>query len=59
MPIPSALTVLIERLNQELNQIEQEASEGLTMARSVLLKFPENAFSLQMFAFLNNAIFFT
>jgi hypothetical protein len=43
MPIPSN-TVLIERLNQELNQIAPEASEGLTMARLVLRKFPKMLF---------------
>lgn len=33
MAIPSEITALIERLKQQLNQIEQEATEGLNLAR--------------------------
>lgn len=58
MPIPSEINALIERLNQELTQIEQEATEGLTLARVSLERFADNATLIQMFAFLNNTIFY-
>lgn len=43
MAIPSEITALIERLNQELDQISQEATEGLNIVRSGLFRFPDNA----------------
>ena len=57
MPIPSEINALIERLNQELTQIEQEATDGLTLARVSLERFADNATLIQMFAFLNSSIF--
>ncbi len=42
MSIPSEIAVIIERLNQELSQIEQEATEGLNTVRFRLEYFPEN-----------------
>ena len=33
MSIPPTIANLIQRLNQELNQIEQEVTEGLQIAR--------------------------
>ncbi|MCL1464796.1 hypothetical protein [Argonema galeatum] len=58
MPIPSEIQALIERLNRELNETEQAATEGLNRARPLLFRFPDNAILIQIFAFLNNAIFF-
>ncbi|WP_275974203.1 hypothetical protein [Argonema galeatum] len=43
MPIPPEITALVEQLNQELNQIEQEATAGITLTRAILDRFPENA----------------
>lgn len=43
MPIPLVITVLIEHLNQELNQVEQEVTAGLNLARAILERFPKNA----------------
>ncbi|MGH2412629.1 MAG: restriction endonuclease subunit S [Microcystaceae cyanobacterium] len=57
MSIPSEITALVERLNQELAQIEREATEGLMLARITLEYFPENIILIEMFAFLNNVIF--
>jgi len=58
MAIPSKITALIERLNQELDQLEQEATEGLNLVRLKLLSFPDNALLIQLFAYLNNFILF-
>lgn len=58
MPIPPEIQPLIERLNQELDGVQQEATEGLNLARPLLFRFPDNAILIQIFAFLNNAIFF-
>jgi hypothetical protein len=58
MSIPSEIAVIIERLNQELSQIEQEATEGLNTVRVRLEHFPENAALIQVFAILNNYILF-
>jgi hypothetical protein len=58
MPIPSELNNLIERLNQELDIIEREATEGMNLARVSQERFPNNATLIQMFAFLSNAIFY-
>lgn len=57
MPIPSEIRTLIERLYQELNQIEQQAAEGMNLLRPVLFIFPDNAILMQFFASLNNVIF--
>jgi len=58
MPIPSELNNLIERLNQELDIIEREATEGMNLARVSQERFPNNATLIQMFDFLSNAIFY-
>lgn len=56
MPIPSEITAVIERLNQELNQVEQEVTAGLNLARAILARFPNNATLIQFFAYLNSAM---
>jgi len=58
MAIPSELQALIERLDRELNETEQAAIEGLNIARSKMSRFPDNLILIQLFASLNNAIFF-
>ena len=57
MPIPSEISVLVERINNELDRIEQETTEGMALARTILNRFPENNVLIQMFAFLNSVIF--
>ncbi len=59
MPIPSEINDLIERLNQELNKVEQESRVGLSLAQALLNRFPENARLIQLFASFNSAIFFS
>ncbi|MDJ0713952.1 MAG: hypothetical protein QNJ54_07005 [Prochloraceae cyanobacterium] len=39
MTIPTELSVIITTLNQELNQIEQEATRGLNLVRELLPQF--------------------
>lgn len=58
MTIPSEINALIEQLNQQLNQIEQEATEGLVLARAIIQRFPNNDALTQMLAFLNSARFY-
>ncbi|MCL1472092.1 hypothetical protein [Argonema antarcticum] len=58
MPIPAEINALIERLNDELNQMERSATEGIALARAILKRFPDNFTVIQLFAFLNTSIFF-
>ena len=58
MTLPSHLTTLINQLNQELEQVEQDVIGGLTLARAILSRFPDNAFVIQLFAYLNTALLF-
>lgn len=37
-----------------MNQIEREATEGITLARAILSRFPDNFALIQLFATLNN-----
>lgn len=57
MSTPSKLNALIDRINNELDRIEKETTESLTLARAILDRFPGNNVLIQMFAFLNNVIF--
>lgn len=59
MTIPSEINTLIDRLNQKLNQIEQEATEGLDLARFTLLSFPDSTILVQFFAYFNSILLFT
>lgn len=54
MPIPLELLVLINRLNQELDQIQQDVQQGLQPLRSILDRFPNNVVLIQLFAGLNS-----
>ena len=58
MAIPSEIQALIDRLNQELAQIEREASEGSNIVRSLVLRFPDNVTLIGLFATLSNALLF-
>lgn len=57
MPILSEVIALIDRLNQEFNQTEQEATEGLNIVRRNLALFPNNVILNQYFAYLNAVLF--
>ncbi|MEY3868073.1 MAG: hypothetical protein ACRCT1_05285 [Microcoleaceae cyanobacterium] len=58
MAIPSEITQLVQRVNQELDQIEQDATEGLTLARVILTRIPNNFLVIQLLAFLNTSLFY-
>lgn len=58
MPIPSEISNLINRLNQELNETEQEATNGLNLLQPILSRFPENTTLIQFFANFNTTLFF-
>lgn len=58
MAIPSEIQALIDRLNQELDLIEREASEGSNIVRSLFLRFPDNVTLIGIFATLSNALLF-
>ena len=58
MSIPSKITAIVENLNQELDEIEQQAIEGQNIARIILDKFPNNARLVQFFATFSNALLF-
>jgi hypothetical protein len=58
MPIPSEIQTLINRLNQELEETEQDATEGLNLVRSLLSIFPDNAILTRFFASFNNTLLF-
>lgn len=58
MEIPSELNALIDRLKQELNQIEQQSAVGLNFAKISLERFPDNSVLIDLFAFLNASLFY-
>ncbi len=58
MPIPPDIQALINRLNQEINETEQEAIKGLNLVRPILSLFPDNAILVQYFAYINAALLF-
>lgn len=58
LAMPPEITALIDRLNQELDRTEQDATEGLNLVRQVLSFFPDNAILLQFFAYLNTVLLF-
>lgn len=58
MAINPEITVLIERLNQELEETEQYATRGLNLVRQALDIFTDNATLVAYFAYFNNVLFF-
>lgn len=58
MPIPSELQTLVNRLNQELDEIEQDSTIALHLVRQRLSLFPTNEILIQFFGALNNILLF-
>ncbi len=58
MPISPEIAALVNQLNQELNQTEREAREGLKLVRQVMSRFPNNVILIQFLAYFNVAVFF-
>lgn len=42
MAVPPEISTLIDQLERELDQIEQEATAGVSLVRSLLSSFPDN-----------------
>ena len=57
MDISEDLNQLIERLYLELEEINENVTEGIDIVRPLLSQFPENTLLVQFFAYLNNVFF--
>lgn len=58
MPIPPKIRQLSHQINQELEKIEQDATEGLNRTKLYLSQFPDNTLLLQFFAAFSNMLLF-
>ena len=58
MSVNPEIRELINRLNQELKELEQKTTEGIDLVRVPLSQFPENTILVQFFAYLSNVLFF-
>lgn len=58
MTISPDILALVGRLNDELDQIEHQASKGLNLIRPALSRFPDNFSLTRLFVALNNILFF-
>lgn len=58
MSITPEFATLVNRLNQELDRTEAQATKGLNLARELLSSFPDNVTLVQYFAYLNAAMLF-
>ena len=58
MVLPSDINSIVENLNQQLDNINREATRGQNLARIILDRFPNNASLVQFFATFSNAILF-
>ena len=58
MTFPSNINALIKRLNYEIDNLEHELSQSISLIRSRINLFPENIILIQLFATLNNYILF-
>jgi hypothetical protein len=58
MSITPEIQNLINRLQQELNELEQKTATGIDLVRIPLSQFPENTILVQFFAYLSNVLFF-
>lgn len=58
MAVPPEISTLIDQLERELDQIEQEATAGVSLVRSLLSRFPDNIRLIQFFTAFNNALLF-
>lgn len=58
MPVPPEIVALVDQLNQELDEIEQSATNGLNIVRLILSRFPDNARMVELFATFTNTLLF-
>jgi len=55
--MPPKISDIINRLNQELTEIEANATRGLNILRPLLEMFPNNDIMVQFYIYLNNSLF--
>lgn len=58
MSITPEIQALVEGLNQELGEIEREATEGENLLRQLMSLFSNNASLIQFFAYFQTTRFF-
>ena len=58
MSITPEIEALVDRLNEELREIEQEAIEGENLLRQLMSLFSNNASLIQFFAYFQTTRFF-
>ena len=58
MTIPLQISALINRIDAELNQLEQEIQDVLQILRPLLNTFSTSAILIQLYVTLNNFQFF-
>jgi ABC-type transporter Mla subunit MlaD len=58
MFITPEIQTLVERLNQELGEIERTATEGEKLVRQLMSLFSNNASLIQFFAYFQTTRFF-
>lgn len=58
MSITPEIQALVDRLYQELKEIEQEATEGENLLRQLMSLFANNASLIQFFAYFQTTRFF-
>ena len=57
MSIPPEIQSTIERLNAELDYIQEQTQHGLTILRPLIAQFPNNNLLVQFYGYLNNSLF--
>ena len=57
MSISPEIQSTIERLNLELDYIQEQTQTGLSILRPLLDRFPNNNLLVQFYAYLNNSLF--
>lgn len=58
MSIPPEIEALIEQINRELDEIEELATEGLTITNRFLVLFENNPIFLQISYFFNSVLLY-
>lgn len=58
MTLPSKLDKLVERLSNELNNLNLELYQSIEIVREKIILFPDNIILIQLFSTLNNYAMF-
>ncbi len=58
MSISPEIKTLIDRLEQELQEIEEDVKEGLNIIQPIISRFPNNVVLIQFFASLSNNLLY-